>query len=88
MKKMIYSSSEPVVAAEESEVLDDAISELKANFDYVVEGFEKLGRNGKEGQNTAQQILLQLSASVEDAVRGVAEAFTGGSSAEPEGGAE
>lgn len=76
MKRMISSSSRPVTAAEESEVLDDAIAELKANVDYVIEGFEKLGRDGKEGQNTAQQILLELSAAVENAVQSVASALT------------
>lgn len=76
MKRMISSSSKPVTAAEANEVLDDAIAELKANVDYVIEGFEKLGRDGKEGQNTAQQILLELSAAVENAVQSVASALT------------
>lgn len=77
MKKLRINSSieantQPVVAAEESEVLDDAIEELKQNFDYVIEGFEKLGREGKEGQNQAQAILLELSAAIETASQSVA----------------
>lgn len=82
MKRMIYSSTRPINAAEENEVLDDAIAELKANFDYVVEGFEKLGREGKDGQNRAQQILLELSAAIENAVAGVAQSFTSGGAEE------
>ena len=82
MKRMIYNSTRPVTAAEESEVLDDAIAELKANFDYVVEGFEKLGRDGKDGQNRAQQILLELSSAVEGAVASVAQSFTSGGAEE------
>ena len=71
MKRMISSSSKPVTAAEENEVLDDAIAELKSNVDYVIEGFEKLGREGKESQ-----ILLELSAAVENAVQSIASALT------------
>ena len=74
MKKMIYNSSK-ITAAEESEVLEDAIDELQSNFDYVVDGFEKLGREGKEGQNTAQSILLELSSAIENASRQIAEAI-------------
>jgi hypothetical protein len=57
--------------------LDDQIDELKSNFDYAVDGFDKLCREGKEGQNKANQILLQLAEAIEVANRQVADAIAG-----------
>ena len=69
MKKFLKS----ITAAEDADsALDDAIDELKANFDYAVDGFDKLARNGKEGQNKANQILLQLAEAVENANKQIA----------------
>lgn len=86
MKKLIRQS---ITAAEEADTgLEDAIDELKANFDYAIDGFDKLARNGKEGQNKANQILLQLAEAVENANKQVAGAISGSSTTEgnPEGG--
>lgn len=79
MKKFLKS----ITAAEDVDsALEDAIDELKANFDYAVDGFDKLARNGKEGQNKANQILLQLAEAVENANKQVASAISGSNSAE------
>lgn len=79
MKKFLKS----ITAAEDVDsALEDAIDELKANFDYAIDGFDKLARNGKEGQNKANQILLQLAEAVENANKQVASAISGSSSSE------
>ena len=69
MKRMLLSITS---STELDENLSDAIDELKSNFDYAVDGLEKLARNSKEDTNKANQILLQLTESVETANKQIA----------------
>lgn len=77
MKKLLRTSI--TSATEIDENLDSTIDDLKSNFDYAIDGFYKLARNGKEGANKATQIVLQLAESVENANKQIAGAISGSS---------
>lgn len=70
MKRRVYAATKPeqaVLAAgadNASEAFEDAMGALKADFDYVMDGFEKLAREGKEGQDAAMQLVLELKSAV------------------------
>lgn len=55
MKRMI------LAATESNEALDDAIKDLEADFDYIIEGLEKLGRTSADKGKEALSIALELS---------------------------
>lgn len=57
MKKYVKAS------AEKDEALDNAISDLESDFDYIIEGLEKLSRDGqgKEALTIALDIGTELS---------------------------
>lgn len=46
--------------------LDDNITDLKADFDYVLDGLEKLGRMGSDKSKGALSISLELSDMLND----------------------
>lgn len=52
MKKIIVASSNP------DSVLDDKINNIKADFDYIIDGLDKLSRMGLE--KTALEITEEL----------------------------
>lgn len=64
MKRRIYS------AENNDNIFDDALSNLKDDFDYVVSGLEKLGRSGANASQDAlaiiENISNDLSASISD----------------------
>lgn len=64
MKRRIYS------AENNDNIFDDALSDLKEDFDYVVSGLEKLGRSGANASQDAlaiiENISNDLSASISD----------------------
>lgn len=55
MKRMI------LAATEGNEALDDAIKDLEADFDYIIEGLEKLSRTSTDKGKEALSIALELS---------------------------
>lgn len=55
MKRMI------LAATEGNEALDDAIKDLEADFDYIIEGLEKLSRTSADKGKEALSIALELS---------------------------
>lgn len=64
MKRRVYS------AENNDNIFDDALSDLKEDFDYVVSGLEKLGRSGANASQDAlaiiENISNDLSASISD----------------------
>lgn len=64
MKRRVYS------AENNDNIFDDALSNLKDDFDYVVSGLEKLGRSGANASQDAlaiiENISNDLSASISD----------------------
>ena len=64
MKRRVYS------AENNDNIFDDALSDLKEDFDYVVSGWEKLGRSGANASQDAlaiiENISNDLSASISD----------------------
>lgn len=69
MKRVIRSSlnSKPIEAADENTDtrLDDALSDLKDDFDYAISGLEKLGRDGANASNSALAIAETLSNNIQ-----------------------
>lgn len=55
MKRMI------LAATEGNEALDNAIKDLEADFDYIIEGLEKLSRTSTDKGKEALSIALELS---------------------------
>lgn len=53
MKKLI-------IAAEDPSVLDENIDGLKDDFDYVIDGLEKLSRMGGDASKAALSISLDI----------------------------
>lgn len=71
MKRVILAANE-----ERSEGYEEAYSSLKDNFDYALDGFDKLSRDGKEGERTAMQYMLELNSAVEKAIQAIAGTIT------------
>lgn len=83
MKKVIRSSVEAVrrsVKAAENETMDDrldqALSDLKDDFDYAISGLEKLGRDGANSSNDALAIAETLSNSIQSTIDQIAGAVS------------
>lgn len=55
MKRYVKSASDT------DSPLDDNIADLKADFDYIIDGLEKLGRMGADKSKGALSISLELS---------------------------
>lgn len=75
MKKMIGATRKVTVSAaskEASEAFEAVQSGLEDNFTYVLEGFNKLARDGQE--KIAMDIMTSLNTAVEDAIAKVASA--------------
>jgi len=70
----------PITAAEGqskgAEAFEEAVSNLEADFDYVVDGLEKLSRDGGEGQSQALQLVLEMSSAVKSVTDKIASAIT------------
>lgn len=83
MKKVIRSSVEDVrrsIKAAEGETVDDrldqALSDLKDDFDYAISGLEKLGRDGANASNDALAIAETLSNSIQATIDQIASAVS------------
>nr|DAE87783.1 MAG TPA: hypothetical protein [Caudoviricetes sp.] len=80
MKRVIRSSlnSKPIKAADENvdTRLDDALSDLKDDFDYALSGLEKLGRDGANSSNDALAIAETLSNSIQSTIDQIAGAVS------------
>lgn len=64
----------PVLAAtdERSDGYTEASDNLQANFDYAMDGFDKLARDGKEGEQTAIQLMIELNNAVDSIIGSIA----------------
>lgn len=73
MKKFVKT---PISAASQSpsEAFEAVKDGLDDNFNYVLEGFEKLARDGQE--KIAMDIMTSLNTAVEDAIAKVASSVT------------
>ena len=58
------------------EAFDESIDNLQSNFDYVVEGLEKLSRDGGEGQSQALQLVLEANTAIEGIIQKIAAVIT------------
>lgn len=68
MKRMIKAASQ-----ETSEAFNNALDNLKDDIDYVIDGFEAISRQGKEGENAALQLILQMNESVSAMMKDIAD---------------
>ena len=68
MKKYIKSAAEDM-----DERLPEAIDGLSEDFDYIVSGLEKLGRDGATGTNDALVIAESLSNALQGAIGSIAD---------------
>lgn len=77
-RRILNSQNKPVTAAADStastEAFEESMENLSDNFDYVMDGLDKLAREGKEGQNQAMQLALELDSYVEAITKKIAEA--------------
>lgn len=80
MKRYIRSSR--VMAAEGGgeDVLLEAIEDLQADVDYILDGFDKLQRMGVDKSKQALSIVLDLSAYLQTIIISVNDSIAGGSS--------
>lgn len=83
MKKVIRSSVQDArksIKAAEGETVDDrldqALSDLKDDFDYALSGLEKLGRDGANSSNDALAIAETLSNSIQSTIDQIAGAVS------------
>lgn len=67
-----------IKAAEEGDSkLQDAMTSLKDDFDYLLSGLEKLDRSGAESSNDGLIIAEQLSQSIQQHIENIAEKIGG-----------
>ena len=66
-----------IVAAEAADNgLDEALDNLKADFDYILSGLEKLGRSGANASNDALAIAETISNALTDFTNQIASAVS------------
>lgn len=76
MKRKITSSNIPVTAAENESAFDDIVSNIKDDFDYIVEGLETLNRRGTDSSKQAMSIAATISSDLEGYIANIAESIT------------
>ena len=64
-----------ITAAEGDSQLIDEMDILKDDFNFIITGFEQLERMGKDKENEARAILLELSGNIASVRSQVAEAL-------------
>ena len=71
-------TKKPVLAAtaERSEGNTEVQDSLDANFEYAMDGFEKLARDGKDGEKAAMQLMLELNNAIESVIQNIANTIT------------
>src|SRR5574343_69834 len=67
MKKIVYGAT-----VEHSSGYDEAKEVVSNNFDYAMEGFEKIARDSKEGDRASTQMMLELNSAIESIVQKIA----------------
>ena len=72
MKRRICSASDS-----ENDRLDEFLDVLKSDFDYIVEGLDKLGRSGVNSGNDALAIAESLQSSLQDTINEIAQKVIG-----------
>ena len=70
-------SSVDINAADDADVdvLEDAMKDLKDDFDFLVAGLEKLQRSGGEDYNTAVEIARSFSDRIQETIAEISERF-------------
>ena len=63
----IYSAKQ-----ENSDMFDSTMDSISSDFDYCIDGFYKLGRMGKDGENAAIQIMQGLQDQIGQAISQIA----------------
>lgn len=76
MKRKIASSKIPITAAENDSAFDDIVSNIKDDFDYIVEGLETLNRRGTDSAKQAMSIAATISSDLEGYIANIAESIT------------
>lgn len=76
MKRKITSAKIPVTAAENESAFDDIISNIKDDFDYIIEGLETLNRRGTDSAKQAMSIAVTISSDLEGYIANIAESIT------------
>lgn len=72
MKRRIISASDS-----ENDRLDEFLDVLKSDFDYILEGLDKLGRNGVNSENDALAIAERLQSNLQDTINEIAQKVIG-----------
>ncbi len=72
MKRRIFSASDS-----ENDRLDEFLDVLKSDFDYILEGLDKLGRSGVNSGNDALAIAERLQSNLQDTINEIAQKVIG-----------
>ena len=72
MKRRIFSASDS-----ENDRLDEFLDVLKSDFDYTLEGLDKLGRSGVNSGNDALAIAERLQSNLQDTINEIAQKVIG-----------
>lgn len=72
MKRRIISASDS-----KNDRLDEFLDVLKSDFDYILEGLDKLGRNGVNSGNDALAIAERLQSNLQDTINEIAQKVIG-----------
>ena len=62
-----------ITSAEEDSKLQDTISDLKDDFDYIISGLDKLDRSGAEASNDGLIIAEKLRDTFQEVISNIAE---------------
>lgn len=72
MKRRIISASDS-----NNDRLDEFLDVLKSDFDYILEGLDKLGRSGVNSGNDALAIAERLQSNLQDTINEIAQKVIG-----------
>ena len=72
MKRRIFSASDS-----KNDRLDEFLDVLKSDFDYILEGLDKLGRSGVNSGNDALAIAERLQSNLQDTINEIAQKVIG-----------
>ena len=72
MKRRIISASDS-----KNDRLDEFLDVLKSDFDYILEGLDKLGRSGVNSGNDALAIAERLQSNLQDTINEIAQKVIG-----------
>lgn len=72
MKRRIFSASDSA-----NDRLDEFLDVLKSDFDYILEGLDKLGRSGVNSGNDALAIAERLQSNLQDTINEIAQKVIG-----------